>query len=187
MAKPTEDYTETSLLVAVRDFIRAECSYAENECVIEHDEEITIGTGGVLVIPGNTSRGPNHNGNTLVVDKIISVNVAVIISTGVMPPDRKTDVYLFHTTNLNKATEKVEDALDGRYEVINNANTLITAKTDSTDGFIHPLLWSSSSNPREVDSSLFKQKSAFQQGTLGLMRTISFTDARRIFTRSTLT
>lgn len=177
---------EKSLLIAVRDQLRAVCQYAGGQCNIEYDDQVAPATTGdlfVVVTTGGWVPGPRHGTCGGVDDFVYSVNVGVVRRIGHVPRDRRTDeVYLRNLSGLAAEVDKIVMAVDWKYQVImERANPLILAETSSNYGFIHPLVFKNvTQTPEIVGGEVFGAEGK----TAGLKRTVSFGAARRITVKS---
>lgn len=177
------DKAETALLQAVRNRLRSENGYSDEQCEIEFDELApgTVGDLYVVVLPGGWQPGPRHKTSGGVNDLVYGLDVTVIKRIRHVPRDRTRDVFLNNLDNLNDEIDAIYNAIDFVYAVNDAANTIITNDNGSTEGFVEPLKFQSvERRPRQVNPELFAA-----QGTqaAGLARTISFHGARRITTK----
>lgn len=175
---------EKHLLVAVRDRLRTECSYAPEQCEIEFDEEwpAIVGDRYVAVLPAGWGPGPRNSTSGGVSDRVYSVDVAVVLRIRHVPRDRRRDVFLNNVANLDDELERIHNAIDWQYAVNTTANALILADSASAEGFIEPLRFAGvTRKPRLVGPDAFASK---ETQAAGLARTISFGGARRITTVS---
>lgn len=175
---------EKSLLLAVRNRIRAECGYDDDQCQIEYDEQApaTAGDVYVVVMTGGWQPGPVHRTSGGVNDLVYSVDIGVVRRIGNIPRDRLRNVFYEHVAALTEAIDDIYVEIDFDYTLMNAANTLITEETASTEGFIEPLVFQGMERrPRLVSGEMFAAGQSGQRA--GLMRTISFGGARRITTK----
>lgn len=174
--------SETALLEAVRDRIRAQLALRDSECEIEFDQmaPATVGVQYVVILPGGISDGPSYSGGH-VIDEIMGVDVTVIIRATSVPRDRLRGVYLRNLTSLNAVIQRVRDQIDFNYEVLAAANAIIYSETGSSEGFIEPLRFQGlQARPSKVSGDTF---AATAEPAAGLARTVYFRGARRIQAR----
>jgi hypothetical protein len=178
---------EKFLMLATRDRLRLPQptggGYAENECDVEFDEmaPATVGQVYLAVLAGGWRPGPHHNKCGGVNDLVYSLSVAVVRRIGNVPRDRRRDIFLNNLNTLDDDIDRVFSVVDWKYELMNLANSLITAETQSSEGFIEPLrLIGEVSRPRLVGAEFFGGKG----DEAGMMRVIPFGGARRITTKA---
>lgn len=184
--------SESALLRAVVLRIRAEGTFENHQVEVELDEEAPATSGDVfvMVVSGGITPGPNHDKRTGgVIDKLYAVNVAIAMRATKKPRDRRRELLTGFrgVTELDVSMEKymlaVEAQIEFDYATINAANTLITAETSSTEGFIEPLVFAGAPPGRLVDGSLIFD-SVGGEPNAAFVRTIRFEGARRIETRT---
>lgn len=180
---------EKNLLIAVRDRLRSVNDWTDEQCQVEHDEVAPAVAGNlyVVVMTGGWTPGPRHRTSGGVSDLIYSVDVSVAKRVANVPKDRLRNVFLHNLDSLDEELDKVyrvvdwggEPDEDGDYPLMRLANALILEETGSEQGFVEPLKFSSiERRPRIVGGELFSAKSG--QPQVGMVRTMSFTGARRI-------
>ena len=178
--------SEKHLLLAVRNRLRSECGYKEQECEVELDEmaPATVGNIYVAVMPGGAQTGRNQMTSGGVHDLVWSVSVLLVKRIRNVPRDRLRSVFIEKLDALDEDIDKIIEALDWQYAVINAANASMVAEelTGSSEGFTEPLRFTALDNrPRLANPDLF----AGAQGrggssACGMARTIHFGGARRI-------
>jgi len=177
-------YSETALLLAVRNRLRSQVTaFTTDTCQIEYDElaPATVGDLYVVVLPGGITPGPVHNRSGTVVDEIIGIDVSVIIRIPGYPRDRRREKFIDASASLNAHLADVRKQIDWSYTINDDALTLITAQTSSTEEFIIPLRFAGiEARPRLVPSEVFAAKPG--ETAAGLKRGIQFRGARRIQT-----
>jgi hypothetical protein len=174
---------EKSLLLAVRDRLRTVCGYTEQQCQIEYDEQAPAVTGDtyIIVMTGGWSPGPRHRTSGGVNDLLYAIDIGVVKRVTSVPRDRLRNVFFRNISALTEEVDKIYEAIDFDYALLDAANTLIVEETESTHGFIEPLKFTSMDRrPRLVPGELF---AATTSEAAGLMRVISFGGARRITTK----
>ena len=175
--------SEKHLLLAVRDKIRSECGYANKECAIELDEmaPATVGQVYIAVTPGGCRTGPRQMTCGGVHDLIWSANAIVIKRIRNVPRDRLRDTFLENIGSLDEEIDKIIEAVDWQYDVI-NAATASLAENGLEPGFVEPLKFIGlDDKPRLANPDLFA--GATQNAgsvTCGMVRAIRFGGARRI-------
>jgi len=111
-----------------------------------------------------------------------TVAVAVIRRLGVIPRDRRRDVFLTHFRSLNADITTVYGALDWSYEVATAANAAIEGETTVANAFIKPLQFQGiDGRPRLVGPDFF---AADGTDMVGMVRTIRFGGAELIVSKS---
>lgn len=174
--------SEVALLTAVRDRLRSQKSYADNECDVELDEAFpqTVGRFYVAVMSGGVTPGPTHNSSGGVRDKLYGVDVLVVIRATVNPRDRRRDLLLNNTLGLDEKLQEVDDEIDFSYSVLSAADALLTE--NQTFGFVEPLKFAGfQGRPRPAPAEMFGARSG--ETVAGLMRVAQYRGARRIITR----
>jgi hypothetical protein len=182
---PTPDITESALLRAIRDKLRAQDAFDDSKVGIEPDESppASIGDLYVIVKPGGVRPGPAHRSSGGVRDKIVAVEVHVLMRLPKHPRDRRTDIFMANLNSLNAYLAIVEDAIDFKYDVLTDANQFIEDEIGSTEGFIMPPVYAGeTSTPRTVAGEHFSARPG--ETDAGMTKAIRFDDARRIWTRS---
>lgn len=175
--------SEKYLLLAVRNQIRSVCGYTEKECAIELDEmaPATVGQVYVAVTPGGCRPGQRHMTCGGVHDLTWNVNAFIVRRIRNVPRDRLRDTFLENLDCLDEEIDKIIEAIDWQYDVINSATTSL-ADAGLTPGFIEPLKFQGlDDKPRMANPDLFA--GAQQQGgsvPCGMVRAIRFGGARRI-------
>lgn len=172
---------ENNLLLAVRNRLRDQAPYTDAQCEIEMDEQAPAVAGDlyVVVTTGGWQPGPRHATAKGVNDLVYSVDVTVVRKAGSTPRDRRRNIFFRNLSSLTAEIDKIYTAIDWSLTVMNAANTLITAETGSTEGFIHPLVFTGMDRkPRVVPGEFFG--GAAGESVAGLARTISFGAARRM-------
>ncbi len=175
---------EKHLLAAVRDRIRAQCGYKDEECQIELDEmaPATVGQVYVAVTPGGCRTGNVHATCGGVRDLLLSVNAFVIRRIRNVPRDRLRNVFAENLGCLDDDIDKIIEAVDWRYEVVNAANAALTLE-GLEPGFLEkPLIFTGlDDKPRLANPDLF---AGAQQNTgsvtAGMVRAIRFGNARHL-------
>ena len=170
--------SETALLTAARNAIRALAEFENREVQIEFDEQApaAIAHKYVAVMPGEIRPGPTHNTSGGVIDKIHGIRVMVIIRAVKKPLDRSRDLFLDNTGSMDAFVGLIEGVFDFKYDLMNAVNALIVG-----DGFIEPLKWAGYSPMTMVDSDAFQGRSGEERA--GLKRIIHFGGARIIKNR----
>jgi hypothetical protein len=173
---------ENNLVRAVRDRLR-QAGFAEQECDAEPSEmaPATVGKVYAAVIPAGWRPGPRHNTSGGVNDLVYAVKVAVIRRVTEVPRDRKRDIFLANLESLTADVDRVFEAIDWVYDVINLANAKIAATNvaSSTYGFSEPLRLVGDVGPiRDVGPEFFG--GAAGDTVAGMMRVLPFGGARRI-------
>lgn len=176
--------SEKNLLIATRDHLKCQCGYKDGECEVEHDDmaPAVAGTTFISVTPGGWLKGPRHSTNGGVNDLIYNVDVTVIKRITHIARDRRKNVYLENVTGIADELDKIFEAIDFSYDLINAASKLILEDTSSTEGFCEPLKFiSCERKPRIVSAAMF---AGANEEAAAMARTISFGGARRVTTRS---
>jgi hypothetical protein len=172
---------ERALLLAVRDTLRdSPYSFAETECEIEFDEmtPATVGQHYLAVMPGGWRPGPRHDSCGGVNDLVYGVDVLVIKRITNVPRDRRRNVFIDQLGSLDALIDKVYQAVDFKYGLLDTANGTIAVETGSLEGFVEPLKFSYvDKRPRLAPAELF---SGAKDNAAGMMRLVSFTGARRL-------
>ena len=175
--------SEKHLLLAVRNMIRSKCGFTEKECAIELDEmaPATVGQIYIAVTPGGCRTGQRHMTSGGVHDLVWNVNVFVIKRIRNVPRDRLRDTFLENIGSLDEDIDKIIEAVDWQYDVINAATTSL-ADEGLENGFIEPLKFIGlDDKPRLANPDLFAG-AAQNAGSVpcGMVRAIRFGGARRI-------
>lgn len=176
---------EKALLLAVRDRLRTAIAdggagYTDQECQVEMNEMVPAIAGQtyVIVTSGGWQTGPRHRTSGGIADLIYGVDVIIVKRATHVPRDRWRDVFVQNLDSLTTEIDKIFQAIDWQYDVINAANATISKETGSTEGFIRPLIFASiDRRPREAPAALF---AATGGQTAGLVRLMSFHGAQRI-------
>jgi len=174
---------EKSLLLAVQERLRSVCAYTEAQCQIEYDEQAPAVTGDtyIIVMTGGWSPGPRHRTSGGVNDLLYAIDVGVVKRVTSVPRDRLRNVFFRNISALTAEVDKIYEAIDFNYDLLNAANSLITDETGSTNGFMEPLKFTGMDRrPRLVPGDLFASPGS---EAAGLMRVINFGGARRITTK----
>ena len=174
---------EKSLLLATQNRLRTICGYTDPQCQIEYDEQAPAVTGDtyVIVMTGGWSPGPRHRTCGGVNDLLYAIDVGVVKRVSSVPRDRLRNVFFRNLSGLTEEIDKIYEAIDFEYDLINAASALITAETESTEGFVEALKFTGMDRrPRIVPGELF---GAPNNEAAGLMRVINFGGARRITTK----
>lgn len=178
------DVTEAALILAVRDKLRDNMggTWKDREITEDRDELAAAITGDkhIAVWPGGVRPGPFHGSSGTVRDQIVSVNVSLIQRAPRVPKDRDQELYLAYTNSMAATIWQIMEHIDWEYDVLNTANTTITAQEGGSPcGFNHPLVWTSMDNmPRQVTAEFFDGKKGGELRA-GLVKRITFGDARR--------
>lgn len=175
--------SEKFLLLAVRDKIRSACGYRESECNVELDEmaPATVGQLYVAVMPGGCSPTGRHNTSGGVRDITWRVNAMLVKRIREVPRDRLRNVFIENLDCLDEEIDKVIEAVDWDYGVINAASDALDA-VNPAGRFLEPLKFTSlDDKPRMADPEIFAGAPA-RSGNIhaGMVRTIRFSGARRI-------
>lgn len=174
---------ETSLLEAVRNRLRSECSYRDAECDVELDDQVPAIAGDryVAVVPMGMRQGPRHNSSGGAFDLLLGCRVTVFLRMADVPRDRRRSVFLERTRGINAELGKVMRAIDFSYAVTTAANDL-EESLNGSEGFIEPLRFiSMDDKPQPVAREPFDAASALTKGSdpiLAIKRGISFHGAR---------
>ena len=171
---------EKSLLIATRDRIREQGQYKDYECEIEFDDQAPAVASDlyVVVTTGGWQPGPRHATAKGVNDLVYSVNVTIVRKAGATPRDRRRNIFFRNLSSLTVEIDKVYTAIDWNLDLMKLANDLIRTATGSTQGFIHPLVFSGMDRqPRIVPGEFF---GGTGESVAGLARTITFSSARRM-------
>lgn len=172
---------ENNLLLATLKRLKAECQFTESQVQIEFDEQSPAIAPDlyVVVTTGGWQPGPRHATAKGVNDLVYSLNVTVVRKAGATPRDRRRNIFFRNLSSLTAEIDKVYAAIDWSLTLMDDANDLILAETGSTQGFIHPLVFTSMERqPRVVPGEFFGGTAG--EPVAGLARTISFGAARRI-------
>ena len=175
--------SEKHLLLAVRNMIRSKCSYSDKECAIELDEmaPATVGQIYIAVTPGGCRTGQRHMTSGGVHDLVWNVNAFVIKRIRNVPRDRLRDTFLENIGSLDEDIDKIIEAVDWQYDVINTATDSL-ADEGLEPGFIEPLKFIGlDDKPRLANPDLFAGATQ-NAGSVpcGMVRAIRFGGARRI-------
>lgn len=178
---------EKNLLLGIRNRLRTAtgsggAGLSNAECDVEYDAmaPATVGHRYVAVTPGTWGRGQRHLSSGGVYDFSYSVNLVVVVRANHIPRDRTRDVFIGNLGALDELCDLCVRAVDFNYALQVAVNSLIAADTgSSTEGFIHPPVFQSATKPQEVHAEFFGGSSV----KAGLMRTLTFADARRVVTR----
>jgi hypothetical protein len=188
--------SESALLRAVRDRIRAHAGFQNRQVNVEIDERAPALAGDLYVIvwPGGIEPGPTHNtghgaaGTTGVIDKVYGVNVTMAIRSPRKPRDRQRELLTgeqgeavaVSLASFQIHQQNIEKQIDRNQQTISAANVFIAAETTTTDNpFIELLKFAGVGPVRVAPAELF---SSFGNEP-GLIRTIRFRGARRIENR----
>lgn len=176
--------SESALVRAVRDRIRAHSDFADHQVRVELDEFAPPVTGNlyVMVLSAGEEAGPRHNPNQGASDKLYHVDVTVCLRATHRPRDRQREMFVGLTKSFETYKVAIENQIDFRYEVNDAADAYILAETGSSEGFIEPLKFASVSPFRRAPASLFL--AAEGETVAAVLRPIHFRGARRIVTRS---
>lgn len=179
--------SEKNLLLAVRNRLRNDGGYQDNQCEIEHDEaaQPTTGDTYAVVMPAGFTPGPRHRTSGGIRDLVFAVDVMVIKRISHVPRDRTREMYLGNLSSLAVEIEKIIDLIDFRYEVINDANELLLAdnQAGASYGFYEPLRFAGvERRPRIIGGEMFSETKNVTR--VGLARTIAFSGARRTTIKS---
>jgi hypothetical protein len=175
--------SEKHLLLAVRNRIRSECGYTEKECAIELDEmaPATVGNVYVAVVPGGCRPGKVQMTSGGVHDLVWNVNAFIVRRIRNVPRDRLRDTFLENLDSLDEEIDKIIEAIDWQYDVINAATTSLEA-AGLTPGFIEPLKFIGlDDKPRMANPEIFAGATQ-QAGSVpcGMVRAMRFGGARRV-------
>jgi len=175
--------SEKHLLLAVRNKIRSECGYTEKECAIELDEmaPATVGQVYVAVTPGGCRPGRVQMTCGGVHDLTWNVNAFIVRRIRNVPRDRLRDTFLENLDSLDEELDKIIEAIDWQYDVMNAATASLAAE-GLEPGFIEPLKFLGlDDKPRMANPDLF---AGAQQNAgsvpCGMVRAMRFGGARRI-------
>ena len=184
--------SESALLRAVVSEIRAHNSsatYLARQVEVEIDEfaPATVGDLYIMVIPAGVEAGPAHNTSGGVIDKLYSVDVAIVLRSLKKPRDRRREIltdfrgttgigahFARHELNINLQ-------IDFNYTVLSTANTFIVNESASNDGFMEPLKFAGLGPIREAPAEVFAGVGG--ESEAALIRTIHYRGARRIENR----
>lgn len=175
-------YAEQALLLAVRDRLRAQCSYSDDECNVEFDEEVPAVAGNryILVLPGGVRAGEHHATSGGVTDVVYGVDVVVIARVRHVPRDRTRNAFFTQYGSIQAEIDKIIAQVDWSYAINDAASAKIEDDNGSTYQFVEPLKFESlERRPRLVSGDMF----AGTGERAGLARTISFGGARRLTVR----
>jgi hypothetical protein len=174
--------SESALLEAVRDEIRGNAAFNNNQVQVEHDEMAPSYSGDlyIAVIPAGFRNGPTHHLSGHVNDFIYSVDVAVVMRAPKYPRDRRRDLFVKTTLSLNKHITTILDEVDFTYSVNATANATISSVEGSSYGFIEVLkLTSVDPRPKLVSGAMYGDNP--NEARAGLARVIHLTGARRVW------
>ncbi len=101
------------------------------------------------IMPGNTRK---IAGNVQFLHRSMGVDINITKRIGPIPGDRRQYPYIDEVDSLESLSERIIPIIQ-RYEVLASANTIIAPVTSGVEGFIKPLVYSSSSPPQIVDGS----------------------------------
>jgi hypothetical protein len=176
--------SESALVRAVRDQIRASSSITDRQCDVELDEIAppTAGDVYILVMSAGTEAGPSHNANQGARDILYSVDVSIALRAPKVPRDRQRKLFIALTQSYEVYSGYVMDQVDFKYPVNDAANAYILAETASTDVFIEVLKFANSSRFRLAPAGLFLATTGEQ--VAAVIRTIHFRGARRLEQRN---
>lgn len=183
---------EKSLLLAVRNRLRAAivdggAGFADAECEVENDVTVpaTVGHRYVCVTANGWQPGPHHAKSGGVNDLVYSLEVTVVRRAAHIAKDRKRGAFIANLGNLADEMDLIFNAIDWKDAVTIAAEALIAAggvTVGSGQGFVHPLVFAGMDpKPRPASSEVF---SASNDPQAGLMRTIRFSNARRLTVKS---
>ncbi len=171
---------EKSLLLATRNRLISVAGYTSRQCAIEADDDAPATTGDLYVIvgPQGYRPGPRNGSSGFVSDLVFSIGVFVALRITAVPRDRHEMPYVLGTQTINKEIEKVLACVDWQWGLTSAANTLLTAETGTTYGFMHPLVFESvDAKPRILPGEFF---GASNEAAAGMGRLVRFGGARRI-------
>ena len=113
-------------------------------------------------------------------EEIVGVNVTVTRRSAFAPNDRQgSDVWAKAASGLEVQLRKVILAIHHQYDVMNAANTIITA---SFTGFVEPLLFINGGKPEPKGLDWFsaEQVEAGKFANAGIAQTLTFGKAKRL-------
>lgn len=183
-----DNYGEIALLQATRDYLIDNTGLSSTECKLSIGQQAIpplAGSGfrNAVITSGGVTRGPRHGKSGHVRDQLFSVRILCVVRVQQLPKDR-IDKQWFdqNATSLSSFTQDVMDQLDWNYAVINNANTLITEQTGSTEGFIKPLVFLREDPPISFDRRLYDSSIArsMHEGIVAIGRWVTFGEAQRM-------
>lgn len=178
--------SEESLLQAVRDTIRTQCSYKDSQCDVEIEEMAPSGAGEVYcaVQPNGVTSGPNNQIGGGVLDELFAVKVTVILRTPNAQRDKTRRLMLDYLKGLNTRLRQIKDCIHFSYPVMNAANLLIYPvdagiAPQQQLGFIEPLVYNNiDTRPQVAGGEFFADIT--DETRAGVKRSIYFVKARRI-------
>lgn len=172
--------SESALLRAVRDRIRAHADYENNHCNVEIDERAPSVAPDLYIIVwhGGVNAGPVHFDSDGDLDTVYGVNVSIAIRSTRIPRDRTRDTYIGLVGSFEVHQRNINAQIDKKIEVITAANVYITAEEPAgQQGFGIPLKFSAAGPIREAPAEIF---AGFPGETAAaLIRTLEYRGARR--------
>jgi len=172
--------SESALMRAVRDQIRAHASYENHHCNVEIDERAPSVAPDLYIIVtyGGVAAGPIHFDSDGDDDTIFGVNVSIAIRSPRKPRDRQRDFWIDLTKSFEVHFRNIQSKVDKQIAVITAANAYITAEEPAgQQGFGIPLKFSALGPIREAPAEIFAGFPG--EPAAALIRTIEYRGARR--------
>lgn len=179
--------SESALLRAVRDRIRAHASYEDRQVQVEIDERAPATAHDIFIIvwPTSYTAGPLHEDNEGDVDRIYGVNVSVCLRSPKVPRDRQGDLLTGLTGSFTVHHRNIDAQIDKQNAVMTAANVFISAEEGAgNQGFSIPLKFSTAGSIREAPAEIFAANASTTPAAL--IRTLEYRGARRNEVRSNM-
>lgn len=168
---------EIELLKAVRNHLRTELSYTDQQCNCELDDQVPAIAGDlfVAVCPGGISDGRNHAGGN-VIDQYLSIRVTPIVRIADVPRDRRRNIFIDRLAGINFELDRIIDLVDFSY----NVNVLANAELGDTYFLVPFEGMAIDSRPRTVGAEVYDsmKKTGSGHNVLGMARSVTFQRAR---------
>ncbi len=189
----TKITSQAALLRAVRDRIRGQLDYKSEAAKIERDHRVPFGADSVFIAvqSGGESPAPTNDTNPTSKDRYFGVKVSVVMRVAEIARDRRDslddagrdDIYESYSQSIRRRLMAIDELIDFNYDLMANANQVLSDNGDSDQGFIEPLRFRKmDDDAREADASLYVG-SQHGRGDEALVMSAWWGGARRLFPR----
>lgn len=186
---------ETAMLMAVRNELLMQLDLDKRKCDIEYDELAphSVADLYIPIVPAGFTPGPSHEEGQAE-HYIFSTTVTIMMKVADVPQDRLRNVmtgeskWVKTSVVLNNMFFRIIDRIDGNYDVMNAANTILSDSGDTREGFHTPLnIVGADIRPRAIPTEIFggtgAQTEMRGRTTVGLGRSVTFGGMERLTTR----
>lgn len=131
---------EVALLIAIRERLIANATFASGACDIELDDQVPAIAGAeyCAVIGAGTRPGPRHSSSGGVIDAVYSVRVVLYHRIAHVARDKRRTAYVSLLSGLNARLDEIIRLIDFRYELLADAKAILNETFETVGKYPEP-------------------------------------------------